>query len=788
MNKDNEPHKVLFVAFLEESRPAAYEMIEALKKYGYSSDICFAKQNEEKEQKPDTKRTAGDEEPAKTETNLVADLYLNENTDLSMYDGVVFLDDGADAKSAISLAERADEASLAIGGYSHGCHVLFEAGLLKGKFVSVGLPKDYQKGSKAVNSPSVRSDNVVTSAGNCATGFIILFVDALGGEIRKVVESKSTDPLISPRSALVVSRLEEWSEYWELAERLAQKEVSLILADWDDIDAKRGVVKRHLALLPRTANKVFLVEQPRIIPDNIWFKQTSIGAKETIAAVAQLESIGCVNVNSSETIRTANDKMATARLLAPIFYQGDPELFDGDSLERAADKLMMPGTRWTKPPDDSLGRKVMKIQGNGKIAILSRRAKGGAAEHLLLDRQALLKTLKMKYNFGPFMVQNDLGSMHLGDKNFELRFIMRRGEKGWKSSAEIARAGLVISNPDMSSKGIKMYSCSARQILKTIRPEDWESKLAEARSVAETACIAFQSGLKNPDGANELGVDITLLDGQPMVIEINSVPGLAGVEHAARGKDGFLSLAYSLGTGAEPYDDVSADEVANSRGDVAEVLHPRINDQVYRRVVEREMHREGIYFQEEDNLAILENGKFEKMDFKEAFRRFKADVRYFMERFRESDDKYDRSKAEDDYDKASNNAMVARKALHRLRLLCELYYFETRNKEMVKTADYAFNFTGDEYEYGDGSVPGPYSRIRVPERVIPYRDDCDDWLKDTGQINEKDIWKLTRYHPETKDGFYAEFDLLHQNDPIPWEEVEEGRGDYPSRTQMMKHQ
>ena len=45
----------------------------------------------------------------------------------------------------------------------------------------------------------------------------------------------------------------------------------------------------------------------------------------------------------------------------------------------------------------------------------------------------------------------------------------------------------------------------------------------------------------------------------------------------------------------------------------------------------------------------------------------------------------------------------------------------------VKKADYS-QYTDGEYDYGQ-SVDGPYSHIRVPERVIPVNDG-DDWLHD----------------------------------------------------------
>ena len=411
MEKTKEPHKILMVAFLESSREPAYEITAELKKFGYSTHICFAK----------------GEADAPNKTELVADSYLSENTDLAIYEGVVFVDDGADEKSAVKLAKTAAKMDLVVGGYGFGCQVLVGAKLLKDKFVCDGLD------GKAVHSPAVRSDNIVTSSGNCPTGFVILLVDALGGKVKRVVESVTDGaeeiPDDAPKAvhaSLVVSRLERWAEYWELAERLSATGSSLMLAEWDDVDISKRTVKRFILLDPKSAMKVSLSEKPAIVPSAVWFKQTSIGADETIKAVTALESIGCRNVNSSEAIKTACDKMATATLLEPICYQGSPRKYAGTD---AVNDLLSVGTRWVKPVSASLGKDVMKVVGRGRTAILSRRS-GGETVHRILTADGLGEVLKDVFGSGGFMVQDDLGSVNFGDKNFELRFVMRRTASG----------------------------------------------------------------------------------------------------------------------------------------------------------------------------------------------------------------------------------------------------------------------------------------------------------------------------------------------------------------------
>ena len=761
MDKENAPHKILLVAFLDESRSIAYEIITNLKNYGYSTNICFAKQENE-----------GEEDRLKTK--FIADIYLNENTDLAIYEGVVFVDDGADEKAAVKLAKSAAKSDLVVGGYGFGCQVLLGAKLLKDKFVCNGLD------GKEVNSPAVRSDNIVTSSGNCPTGFVILLVDALGGKVKRIVESVAEDadkiPDDAPKAvqaSLVVSRLGRWAEYWELAERLSSSGSSLMLAEWDDVDIPKRTVRRFLLLDPKSAMQVSLSEKPAIVPSAVWFKQTSIGADETIKAVTALESIGCRNVNSSEAIRTACDKMATARLLEPICYQGRPRQYVGSE---AVNDLLSVGTRWAKPVSASLGKDVMKVVGRGRTAILSRRV-GGDPVHRILTADGLGEALKEAFGSGGFMVQDDLGSVNFGDRNFELRFIMRRTASGWKRSCEIARAGSLISNPSSSAE---FQACMAKQALKAVYPSDWESRLAAAREKALAACIAFQSGLENPDGVNELGVDITFAGSEPNVIEINSVPDLIFVDRAAHGRMGIVALARSMGD-EMPVSDEPEDQVADSRGDVASVLSDRLDDRVHRRVIGRELAHQGMFIQPDGRIAVKEMGRFEVMPFADAFKMLKADANYYIKTFNELHEK--------GFKEAARAALVARRALHRLRLLYEAYYLETRDHEVfrtaigklpIKKADWS-QYTDGPYGYGQ-EIDGPYAHIRVPERVIPVNDG-DEWLHDI-EFDEHAIRNLQRYHPESKDGFFAEFDLMHRNDPTSWEGIEHGDGIYPQREQL----
>src|SRR3972149_9660034 len=117
-------NKVLIVACLEDSRPAAYDISIEIKKHGYTTDFGHVKPEDEEDKK-------------EQESKVKPDLYLTKHMDLDIYDGVVFLDDGGDSDVAKVLAKRANESDLAIGGYGHGGVVLHEANLPEDKLIPV---------------------------------------------------------------------------------------------------------------------------------------------------------------------------------------------------------------------------------------------------------------------------------------------------------------------------------------------------------------------------------------------------------------------------------------------------------------------------------------------------------------------------------------------------------------------------------------------------------------------------------------------------------------------------
>lgn len=503
------------------------------------------------------------------------------------------------------------------------------------------------------------------------------------------------------RPLLVVSALERWKEYVPLAVRLAKSNSPLFIADMDSIDFDSKSVK-GLHIHPSGTTK----EASFPLPTRTWFKQTSIGIPDTIDFIKHLEAAGCRNVNSSEAVCLAVDKLRSAEILAPICEQGHPSKCTPSS----ASGLMSSGTRWTKPISASLGKDVMRIVGHGKTALVSKRV-AGRPVHKVLDSKGLSSLLATTYNREEFMVQDDLGGLRLGGSNFEIRFLMRRFAGGWRPSSRIARAGLLISNPNPDSPG-GAVACSARQALKMTLP-DADAAMAAFEEMASRACLAFQSALSDPDSVNELGVDMTMSEGKPSVIEVNSVPDLTFVDAAVASKNPIIAMmrAYGMEGGVEP---LPAEEAESSRADIAEIMGGRYGEPGYKIMVEREMAHEEIWLQHGGRVAMVDDGELKVLPFGAAISRLKSEVEIAAVWAKEKDND----------PKALAMALdCVDRAVHRLMLLKEIYYLKSGARHSFAGTRLA------EYQYMD---PGPHmSNIVIPtEKVIEQVDDMEDWLTD----------------------------------------------------------
>ena len=205
------------------------------------------------------------------------------------------------------------------------------------------------------------------------------------------------------------------------------------------------------------------------------------------------------------------------------------------------------------------------------------------------------------------------------------------------------------------------------------------------------------------------------------------------------------------------------------------------SDEDSMRLIERELSHQGVWLQDGGVLAMKEGGNILLRGFEETMRVLRADSKYFAEKFSQAHDAGNQLAASG-WATALCRTMLIGKLVRELRHLNQM---RTAAQEgMVKTADYIFDRSeSNEYDYSKGTVPGPYSNVRMPTRVIPWQEG-DDWLDDINWMGEQAIANLSRYKPESKNGFYAEFDLWHENDPTSWEDTEKGDSIYKMREQL----
>lgn len=711
-----EIHKILVVAYYDSSRDAAYKVGNSMREHGYSTDLCHREPDDDQE----------------FSSKIQPDLYLNKDLPLSAYCGVIFIDDGGDPKSCKHIAAAASEADIVLGGYRHGCEILYMAGLLKEEFIPAGMPADWNGKAKLVDAPAVRSNNIVTCVSGCPDGFAVLMVDALGGEVKKTVES-SKAPIPIRRSALVVAPISKWADYWKLSERLAEKNAVLLIADFSDIDIENASLRKCLAIGPQIENKAKLIKSPVCIPASLWFQQTDV---EAAGAVESLEAIGCKNVNSSEAIRLASNKMLISSIL-----NGDIKKFNDSTIDDAVSILTSGGIRLVK----TALREPISVQAGPHRTIVSKLV-GSEEKHFAVDREELRQILKKRSNRGEFMVQTDQGILSLGGEKFSIYYLMRRQGKQWAPAACLAKSRNVV--------------CDGRHVIKAFFGDGWEQKDAANMAKALTACSAFENELKT-GMVNELGIEISVTSSDPEIMDITATPDLSMTDNG-----NFTVIASGLGIEAPPV------PTSNPQAEIEPYLRPAMpsrGEQDKKRNVERELSYQGLWPQLDGRIAMEDGDGIHVRTKADTIKIINFDIKEFLQKFGEND-------RIDDV-KASRYGRLIRRCLLRLKLLHEL------DSMTVKTAGYLDEQDG-EYDY-EGTVPGPYSNVQVPQRVLKWREG-DDWLHDIPGMDDQTIANLSRYHPDSKDGFYAEFDLWHNNDPIPWGDVEKGQGNYPSRSQLIR--
>jgi hypothetical protein len=192
-----------------------------------------------------------------------------------------------------------------------------------------------------VDSPSARSDKIITAVGDCVSGFVILLVDALGGKVKKIVTSA---PEGEPSEALVVTEASSWPSFWRLARGLA---APLGVASWEDIDLTRRRVSRMVVLDPSRGS---VSTRSCEVPRSVWVRHAGCPIAE---AVKGLEGIGCRNVNSSSAIAALSDEEGVRAMLASL-GKVCPRKYVGAE------------------PDESVVREVMA---NGAVHFLARQGR-----------------------------------------------------------------------------------------------------------------------------------------------------------------------------------------------------------------------------------------------------------------------------------------------------------------------------------------------------------------------------------------------------------------------------
>jgi hypothetical protein len=279
---ENTLERVLVVSSSDSSREAAYSLTKVLNSFGYAVDLC---------------NSGG-------EAKVKADKVLGSDSGVSGYAGLVVMDNGGSPRACIELAKKADAAEIPVCGHDEGCLILYLAGLLKGKFVCLGLPEEINSIAKPVGAPSVRSDNIVTGLGNCVEGFAILVVDALGGKLKKIVRGSVVEEL-PWRTALIIDDPGLWPSYWGAARSISELGGKIAIASWDDVDVDAGTAPCVLLdAASGTVRRLGLASMPK----RVWMRQRG---QDSAAVVSALEANGFRSVNSAKAHAMASKDAAS---------------------------------------------------------------------------------------------------------------------------------------------------------------------------------------------------------------------------------------------------------------------------------------------------------------------------------------------------------------------------------------------------------------------------------------------------------------------------------------------
>jgi hypothetical protein len=692
-------HKVLVVACEDASQEAAYEVISVLHEHGYGIDVCHSME-------PDASR-------------IKATQALDAESGPSGYDAIVFLDDGGDLEAAVSLAKKASKQDLVIGGLGSGGTVLGEAGILDGEYVSHG----HEHGdANTVDAPSVRSGNVVTAIGGCATGFAILLIDALGGKIKKVIRSAS-----GTSNAMVIAPIATWSDYWPIARRMSEMGMLLSLAPWEELDVKSG--KTRLAAIFGDAD-IKLVDD-HVIPETVWVADGFCSVCDMVEAIEALEAIGRKNINSSEAIRKSSDAASRAAICA---IAGGPAA-SLMSAKEAARKML--GNSYEAMP--AAGARIA-CSGRGAYALVSR---DGTR---IGDQAAIAKILSLAANREDILVRESTPDLRIGNLHLDIRCVMSRTAGGWKAST-IRLIGDGVSED--------------ATVLRMILP-DANFTSEQIEQMAKAIVLLFQSMLEDHDGLAQAMVSFGLKEGRLVPRDFSAVVPFGYLSRSDRQR---LAQAMSM-------QGLDAPKLAQADGhaaDMASMLSSR-DIGMHRRLLERELAHEGIWLQPDDSVIVAgEDGTDKVPDLEsllDALRRKAigaARAEHGATRFMAETAK-------------NRLSLVARRARHRYVLVKELV--KSMSAPPIRSASlYPSGVAGP---FSHLELP-MHERVFEWREGDDYLTDKDEYISNLPRYNPE--YEKTNFVEPA--GFYYTWDEPRRT-PTDWIRILEGDTVYPSRTILQR--
>lgn len=593
--------KVLVICHDEGSMEPSYEIIKYLKEAGYVADICHINDDD---------------------TSIKASRTLSKNLGLSEYEGIVALDGGGDDDSVADLAKKADSQGLVVGGYGKGALLMGKAGLLKDVPVCSGLPSEFYKDAEEVDAPSVRAGNIVTSAGDCAIGFALLLVDALGGEVKNVVKS-ATDGPVEEASAVIIGPVSNWPAYWPMAREMRASNKSLVLSDPKGIDIKTSSLSGFMF-----GKNDILPVHGMPIPHFAWIRDDRLPYDDLVRMAEGLEGAGCRGLNSAKAIAELDSR--TCR----------------DAIEAFAPKRVPYGTGLLGMAGGKRGRRL--VSGLKEIVVRDRGDRylvSHARQNFLAGEEEVKKLVEARFGGREVLVEQDVRRAMLGDGTYNFEWLMARTGDGWVPCFKFA-----VSDDEVHS---------AQDVIRIIFPDDPDGMENKLDEMASMVAMVIQSLVTNPEDLGEVSVVMVTDDDQVLAREANPTTSMRLPSRMCEKRVAFFS-----GTGF--------DNARTCR------RHPHADDPNHVYVVERELANEGIWLQPNGEIIVDGcDGPYRTRDLQELI----TDLKYEAIRALEKELELQDGDGQLVKDMSSRKS---RRARHRLRMAFEMeFMLGTKRKKLA---------------------------------------------------------------------------------------------------------